>query len=447
MHALVPIGLAAALGTGLYLFEKKKLPGQKPASGGSKGFQQASFAQSSMSVGEVQQSLNALGANPPLAVDGSAGPHTTAAIKSFQQQAGITADGVVGPQTTAALQHALGAHSQVAGFFEDDDEVCAIPESTMVGGPWFLEDDEDDDDFTEAFVGQTMARHVGVNSRAASARGYNVVGQRGRGSRGGGGRSAAPQGIGPQQGYDEGANNWAVPDVQCILSDLQQMSQIGIQQLYAAKAEEAFGPGSAYRYASPLTQANLDAARELATEELGGSSLGGVNLTGQGEISEADIEELRAYANAWEKAGHDAVGGPYDTDQEEEISEVGQFGSQDWSAPDIQEAYNDPEQVGEMIAHSMPYGYALPYAMMPQSGPGGVPAPPMWGRPNGYGNMPVNEPFQGPYPYPGGYPFGPMTAPTMVAPQAPQLGGVQINPATVVPGQGYQFQSQQGRFY
>ncbi len=107
MHALVPIGIAAALGTGLYLFEKKKkLPGQTPAKCGSSGFKNASFAQSSMSVTDVQHALNALGANPPLQEDGSAGPHTTAAIKSFQQQAGITVDGVVGPQTVAALQHA-----------------------------------------------------------------------------------------------------------------------------------------------------------------------------------------------------------------------------------------------------------------------------------------------------------------------------------------------------
>lgn len=437
MNPIIPIGIAAALGTGLYLFEKKKLPGQKNASGGSKGFMNASFAQSNMSVRDVQSSLNALGANPPLVIDGQAGPATTAAIKSFQGQAGITVDGVVGPQTVAALQHATGAQGVVAGFFDDigslADEACREGSPSLVGGPWFMEDDEDDDDFTEAFVGQTMARHSGVNRRAASARGYNVVGQRGRGGRGRSSSPAPSQGMGARSGYDEGANNWDAPDVQCILGDPSQMSQIGIQQLWAAKAEEAFGPGSAYRYSSPLTQQNLDDAQALATAELGGSSLGGVNLTS----GAYDLEEEEEISE---------VGGPYDTDQEEEISEVGQMG--EWSAPDIQEAYNDPEQVMEMAMHSMPYGYGLPYATMP---PGGTPpspqSPPIWGRPNGYGNNPINEPYQGPYAYPGGYPFGPMTAPTAIAPPAPQLGGVQMNPATAVPGQGYQFQSQTGRFF
>lgn len=402
MNALVPIGIAAALGTGLYLFEKKKLPGQKPSGSGSKGYMQASFAQSTMSVRDVQHALNVLGASPSLTEDGVAGPATASAIRSFQEHAGITVDGVVGPQTVAALQHATGAQGVVAGAFDDDDDDDG---SSMVAGPWFLEDDEDDE---ESFVGQTMAATAverpmrGVNRRAASARGYNVVGQRGGRGRSSG-RSAsyyAPQsqGIGPQQGYDEGSNNWAAPDVQDILGDPSQMSQIGIQELWAAKAEEAFGPGSAYRYSSPLTQADRDAARALAEAELGGSSLGGVNLTA-GDF-DADIQELVDYANAWENAGNAAVG---------------QLG-QDWSAPDIEEAYNDPEQVAEMIQHAMPYDYALPYAAMPPQ-----PYRPVWG--------------------------GPMTAPTAIAPQAPTLGGVQMNPATVVPGKGYEFQSQGGRFF
>lgn len=447
MNALVPIGIAAALGTGLYLFEKKKLPGQKPSGSGSKGYMQASFAQSAMSVRDVQHALNVLGASPSLVEDGVAGPATASAIRSFQEHAGITVDGVVGPQTVAALQHAAGSQGVVAGYFDEDEE--EEEESSMVAGPWFLEDDEDDEIFE---VGQTMAATAverpmrGVNRRAASARGYNVVGQRAsRGGRSaGGGRSAssyyAPQsqGIGPQQGYDEGSNNWAAPDVQCILSDPSQMSQIGIQQLWAAKAEEAFGPGTAYHYSSPLTQADLDAAQALATAELGGSSLGGVNLTA-GEFDD-DIQELVDYANAWESIGNAAVSGEFDDEEGETV--VGQFG-QDWSAPDICEAYRDPEQVAEMMAHAMPYGYALPYAAMP-------PQPynrPIWGYPAGYGNMPAVEPYQGPYPYPGGYPYGPMTAPTAIAPQAPTLGGVQLNPATAVPGKGYEFQSQSGRFF
>lgn len=55
------------------------------------------------SVAEIQSRLNALGANPPLVVDGVSGAKTKAAIIAFQQSRGLTPDGVVGPQTSAAL--------------------------------------------------------------------------------------------------------------------------------------------------------------------------------------------------------------------------------------------------------------------------------------------------------------------------------------------------------
>ncbi len=51
----------------------------------------------------IQSRLNAMGANPPLAVDGVAGPNTLAAVKAFQASRGIESDGVVGPITLAAL--------------------------------------------------------------------------------------------------------------------------------------------------------------------------------------------------------------------------------------------------------------------------------------------------------------------------------------------------------
>jgi outer membrane protein OmpA-like peptidoglycan-associated protein len=50
----------------------------------------------------VQQSLNQM-LGLRLAVDGIAGPQTRSAIRSFQQQRGLTADGIVGPLTEAAL--------------------------------------------------------------------------------------------------------------------------------------------------------------------------------------------------------------------------------------------------------------------------------------------------------------------------------------------------------
>jgi peptidoglycan hydrolase-like protein with peptidoglycan-binding domain len=68
---------------------------------------------------DVQNALNALGARPPLTVDGIAGPLTKAQITLFQQSKwgkGLKVDGIAGPQTKAALETALAAkqHGQVA---------------------------------------------------------------------------------------------------------------------------------------------------------------------------------------------------------------------------------------------------------------------------------------------------------------------------------------------
>ena len=52
-------------------------------------------------VRQLQALLNAAGA--VLKVDGSFGPATLAAVKAFQQRAGLIVDGVVGRQTWAAL--------------------------------------------------------------------------------------------------------------------------------------------------------------------------------------------------------------------------------------------------------------------------------------------------------------------------------------------------------
>ena len=57
----------------------------------------------------VQQSLNTLGEEPPLLVDGSYGLGTMAAVKAFQLAHGLTVDGKVGPATIAAIEQALEA--------------------------------------------------------------------------------------------------------------------------------------------------------------------------------------------------------------------------------------------------------------------------------------------------------------------------------------------------
>jgi len=54
----------------------------------------------------VQTALTKLNFDPG-AIDGFDGPHTRAAVKSFQQQASIRVDGIVGPETRKALMDAL----------------------------------------------------------------------------------------------------------------------------------------------------------------------------------------------------------------------------------------------------------------------------------------------------------------------------------------------------
>lgn len=53
----------------------------------------------------VQQQLLDLGITAVGKADGKMGPMTAAAVKQFQQMAGITADGKIGPQTTEALKN------------------------------------------------------------------------------------------------------------------------------------------------------------------------------------------------------------------------------------------------------------------------------------------------------------------------------------------------------
>ncbi len=57
----------------------------------------------------LQTSLNKLGANPQLVVDGTVGPATRNAVRAFQMAQGLVVDGLVGPATFAALDKALAA--------------------------------------------------------------------------------------------------------------------------------------------------------------------------------------------------------------------------------------------------------------------------------------------------------------------------------------------------
>jgi hypothetical protein len=57
----------------------------------------------------AQQSLNKLGVEPALTVDGSFGPVTAAAVMEFQRTHGLDIDAKLGPQTVAAINQALAS--------------------------------------------------------------------------------------------------------------------------------------------------------------------------------------------------------------------------------------------------------------------------------------------------------------------------------------------------
>jgi putative chitinase len=57
----------------------------------------------------IQQSLNKLGTEPPLIVDGSFGPLTVSALRAFQRTHGLEPDGKLGPLTEAALEKAISS--------------------------------------------------------------------------------------------------------------------------------------------------------------------------------------------------------------------------------------------------------------------------------------------------------------------------------------------------
>ena len=61
----------------------------------------------------LQNSLNRLGANPKLELDGIVGPSTRNAVRAFQLASGITVDGLTGPETFGALDKALASGKPV----------------------------------------------------------------------------------------------------------------------------------------------------------------------------------------------------------------------------------------------------------------------------------------------------------------------------------------------
>lgn len=80
--------------------------GDSPANDNVQSWQ---VALASNSTALLQQNLNALGTSPRLKEDGKYGPATTAAVRWFQQIAGIKIDGIAGPVTLATIAVRLDA--------------------------------------------------------------------------------------------------------------------------------------------------------------------------------------------------------------------------------------------------------------------------------------------------------------------------------------------------
>lgn len=91
----------------------------------------------------MQQALNRLGANPPLAEDGISGPKTRTAVSQFQQQNGLRDTGLLDGATVAAITRATqpggvmqsGDLSQVLKRLEDLSQVLRPPAGAALPGP------------------------------------------------------------------------------------------------------------------------------------------------------------------------------------------------------------------------------------------------------------------------------------------------------------------------
>jgi hypothetical protein len=64
------------------------------------------------SVDDIQAALNRLGMRPQLTIDGSYGPATHTAVKTFQSTHGCFVDGWAGPETCKAIEGALAITTQ-----------------------------------------------------------------------------------------------------------------------------------------------------------------------------------------------------------------------------------------------------------------------------------------------------------------------------------------------
>ncbi|MEK9284841.1 MULTISPECIES: peptidoglycan-binding protein [unclassified Bradyrhizobium] len=100
-HVDSQLGTAVILHAMMTLDSSINLDGSPPGAGNPEPDEEAAAT-----IVLMQQALNRLGANPPLAEDGISGPKTKAAVSRFQQQNGINDSGLLDATTIAAITRA-----------------------------------------------------------------------------------------------------------------------------------------------------------------------------------------------------------------------------------------------------------------------------------------------------------------------------------------------------
>jgi lysozyme family protein len=108
-HADTQLGVVPVARTMALMDKSLDLPGWPDAAAGGPPAPPMPAPVGLHDAAALQATLNKLGVDPPLVVDGSYGRRTRTAVEAFQTKAGITADGLAGPQTWAAIEKATAA--------------------------------------------------------------------------------------------------------------------------------------------------------------------------------------------------------------------------------------------------------------------------------------------------------------------------------------------------
>ncbi len=118
-------------------------------------------------VADVQKALQALGYNVgPTGIDGIRGPYTVAAVKQFQQDAGVAVDGDPGPDTVAALNAVLAANPTVANKIAKSTTADVKPVTRSAAQPMLS---------TDAVTTGLVGKVLNFIARYESGGNYNVV--------------------------------------------------------------------------------------------------------------------------------------------------------------------------------------------------------------------------------------------------------------------------------